>query len=402
MIKRTDKGPMADVLEHVASTDAGLSTIRAFGASDMFIDAMHRHIDAMSTLKRHSVIFYNWLSLQMSLSGILFSMVTGAFLLSSGSAFSVSRIGFTLTFAMQLSHTISLASSRFANTETCMNNVAYVVGFKELHTEDHSGKTVAAEWPAEGRIDVRGLQVGYATALPPVLKAISFDVKQGERVGIVGRTGSGKSTLTLALLRLLHAQKGCIYIDRVDVSTLKVAVLRSKIGFIPQSPTLFEGTIRSNLDYFRKLSDDKIGQALRHVQLLSLDGYKSTKCFTADSYIAPGGENISQGQRQLLCLERIILKDPKIIILEAISAVDGETDLLIQKVVRKLFRGTLIVVAHRLETVVSFDRILVMSDGSIVEDGTPACLLSRKGAFFKMVRESPKCANLKEVILNPN
>lgn len=392
---------MADILEHITTTSAGIATIRAFSASHMCVEAMQRHIDAESTMKRHFYLFQRWLSLHMSLAGIMFAMVTGSFLLYSEAATNVTRIGFTLTFAVELGRMINIAFGRFGSLELSMTAISSVIGLTELEIEDQSGNEVAADWPSEGQITVRDLDARYAANLPLVLKSISFHVRSGERIGIIGRTGSGKSSLTLSLLRLLDTQKGSVSIDNIDIATVKARDLRSRIAFIPQAPTLFSGTIRSNLDYFKQSSDDKINDALRHVGLLAEDGDTNPGHFTAQSQIAVGGANLSQGQKQLLFLARIILRDPKIIILdEATSAVDSETDTTIQQVIRTLFRNTILVVAHRLETIVSFDRILVIKDGALVEDGTPAQLLKRNGAFHDMVQESQNSAFLRRTILN--
>ncbi len=400
MVQRTEHAPMANVLEHVTSTAAGLSTIRAFGATSACLETMQHHVDQESTVKRHFYIFNRWLSLHMSLAGITFAMVSGVLLLSSRSAIDATLIGFSLTFCMELSHTIGLAFSRFGSVELYMNAVSSVIGYTELEMEDPTGDDIPTHWPSNGRVDVQDLQVGYAPTGPPVLHSVSCHIDAGKRIGIVGRTGSGKSSLTLALLRLLEARKGWIRVDNVDISTIKAAHLRSRIGFIPQDPTLFSGTVRSNLDYFGQLPVDTIKAALRHVQLLAENGNEASGLFNIDSHIAAGGANVSQGQKQLLCLARILLKSPKIIILdEATSAVDGETDKVIQGVVRRLFHGTLIVVAHRLETIASFDKILVMRDGTIVEDGTPAKLLNDKGAFYELVQDSHDSSSLEKAIL---
>ncbi|KAM3462063.1 hypothetical protein MY5147_009871, partial [Beauveria neobassiana] len=302
MVRRTDGGPMADILEHVTSTSAGIATIRSFGASNTYIEAMQRYLDAESTAKRHFYIFSRWLTLQMSLLGIVFAMITGILLLTSESTNKVARVGFSLTFVMSLSNMISTTFSKFGYLELYMSSISSVMQYTEHDIEDPSGNDVAADWPSAGEIDVDDLQVGYSASLPPALKSVSFHVKRGEKVGIVGRTGAGKSSLTLSLLRLLNVQKGSISIDSIDISTIKVGDLRSRIGFIPQAPTLFCGTIRSNLDYFVQLSNGEINDALRHVGLLAEEGGADSGRFTAESPVAAGGENMSLGQRQLLCL----------------------------------------------------------------------------------------------------
>ena len=223
----------------------------------------------------------------------------------------------------------------------------------------------------------------------------------GQRIGIVGRTGAGKSSLTLALLRLINPQRGSILIDGVDISTIKLQSLRSKIAFLPQDPVLFSGTIRSNLDYFQEVSKDKLNEVLRRVKLLSENNNEKTGLFTLESPISTGGTNMSQGQRQLLCLARILIGDPKIIILdEATSAVDNETDLRIQDTIRNEFNRTLIVVAHRLRTIASFDKVVVIDHGRIGESGTPADLLRAKGLFYELVQQSQDKEFVTNSILN--
>lgn len=400
MVSRTERTPMADILEHVTTTAAGLSTIRAFGATSACIESMQRFMDRESTAKRHFYIFDRWLNLHMSLAGTMFAMATGVFLLSTGSTIDVTRVGFSLTFAMELSHTINPALSKFGSLQLYMNALSSVVRYTELKTEGGSGEDAPVDWPSAGKVEVQDLQVGYASTLPPVLHSVSFHIDAGKRIGIAGRTGSGKSTLMLSLLRLLKAQQGCIRIDNVDISTIKVGHVRSRIGFIPQDPTLFSGTVRSNLDYFGKFPVKNIEDALRHVHLLADKGNDAAGLFTADSQIAAGGANVSQGQKQLLCLARILLKRPKVIILdEATSAVDGGTDKLIQEVIRTQFRGTLIVVAHRLETLAAFDKILVMREGVVVEQGSPAELVKSNGVFHELVQDSQNSEHLKSAIL---
>ncbi|OAA51145.1 ABC multidrug transporter [Beauveria brongniartii RCEF 3172] len=321
--------------------------MRAFGGGNTYIEAMQRYLDAESTAKRHLYIFSRWLTLQMSLLGIIFAMITGVLLLTSDSTNNVARVGFSLAFVMSLSNMISTTFSKLGYLELYMSSISSVMQYTELDIEDPTGNDVAADWPSAGQLDVHDLQVSYSASLPPALKSVSLHVKRGEKVGIVGRTGAGKSSLTLSLLRLLNAQKGSISIDSIDISTIKAGDLRTRIGFIPQTPTLFCATMRSNLDYFVQISDGRINDALRHVGLLAEEGGTNSGRFTAESPVAAGGANMSHGQRQLLCLARIILKNTMVIILdEAASAVDGETDSMIQDVIRKLFHGTLIVVAH--------------------------------------------------------
>jgi ABC-type multidrug transport system fused ATPase/permease subunit len=258
--------------------------------------------------------------------------------------------------------------------------------------------------------------VGHELDLPPVLKRVTFDVRPGERIGIVGRTGAGKSTLALALFRFLEARSGSIRIDGLDISQIQLPYLRSRLAIIPQDPVLFSGTVRWNLDPFGDRTEEELYGALNRVHLISdeempraastvasspVSGIdndnndsNNTNIFrNLDSRISEGGHNLSQGQRQLLCLARAILSRPKLMVLdEATSAVDMATDALIQRSIREEFRGsTLLVIAHRLSTIADFDRILVLADGKVAAFGTPSELWeagSRRSIFRAMCEAS--------------
>ncbi|CAI7643455.1 unnamed protein product [Penicillium glandicola] len=395
-VKRGESESNAEILEYLTAAAAGVSTIRAFGVVDSFMDQMHSRVDKLSTARRHFWIFNRWLGLQMSLMGIILSTGTGFILLSSKSTIDASLVGFSLTFLTGFTHATFTAVNTFGMLESYMNAAAGIISYSKLKAEEQGGNEVPTNWPSQGEVEVKELSVSYSPDLPLVLKDISFSVGAGQRIGIVGRTGAGKSSLTLALLRLINPQCGSILIDGIDISTIKLQSLRSKIAFIPQDPVLFSGTIRSNLDYFQEVSEDKLNEALRRVKLLSEDN-KKTGLFTLESPISAGGANMSQGQRQLLCLARILIRDPKIIILdEATSAVDNGTDLLIQDTIRNEFHRTLIVVAHRLRTIASFDKVVVIDDGRIGEIGTLAELLKAKGLFYDLVQKSED----KEFVIN--
>ncbi|KAK4865444.1 hypothetical protein LT330_009232 [Penicillium expansum] len=388
-VKRGESEGNAETLELFTAVAGGVSTIRAFGVVDSFMDQMHSQVDKLSIARRHFWIFNRWLGLQMSLMGIVLSTGTGFILLSSNSVLDASLVGFSLTFSMGFSHATFTAVNNFGMLESYMNAAVGIISYSRLKAEWQGGDEVPATWPSQGQVEVKGLSVSYSPDLPLVLKDISFSVGAGQRIGIVGRTGAGKSSLTLALLRLINPQCGSVHIDGVDISTIKLQSLRSKIAFIPQDPALFSGTIRSNLDYFQKVSKDKLNEVLRRVKLLSEDDNDKTGLFTLDSPISAGGANMSQGQRQLLCLARILITDPKIIILdEATSAVDNDTDSWIQDTIRNEFDCTLIVVAHRLRTIASFDRVVVIDDGRIGEIGTPSELLRANGLFYDLVQKS--------------
>ena len=225
------------------------------------------------------------------------------------------------------------------------------------------------------------MTVRYRSTLPVCLDGLSFTVGAGERIGVVGRTGSGKSSLVQALLRLLEAENGLISIDGVDISSIGLHRLRTSIAVIPQSPVLFSGSIRDNLDPFTKYQVDAIWDALKSVQMIDVIEALPLKL---DAAVRQDGSNFSVGQRQLLCLARAVLLRSNIVILDEASAnVDSKTDLLLQKTLRERFsQATIISIAHRLDTIIDYDKVLVLSDGKIIEFGSPSYLLSKKGGHF--------------------
>nr|CAD7423725.1 unnamed protein product [Timema monikensis] len=237
------------------------------------------------------------------------------------------------------------------------------------------------DWPTEGRVQFTDYKLRYREGLDLVLKGLNFTINGGEKVGIVGRTGAGKSSLTLALFRIIEPAGGSIIIDGVDIIGLGLHVVRSRITIIPQDPVLFSGSLRQNLDPFNNLSDDAVWKAIDHAHLKSF-----VKSLPAglNHQISEGGENLSVGQRQLICLARALLRKTKVLVLdEATAAVDLETDDLIQATIRKEFQEcTVLTIAHRLNTILDSNRVLVLDQGQVVEFDTPQSLLQKKDSVF--------------------
>ena len=385
---------------------------------------MFDKIDAHAGAFWHIWLFNRWLALRLNWMGAVFAILVAAVIVFSN--IEPSLAGFALSFALQYSSAVTWTARNYANVELSMNAVERVDEYSNIPIEDQSSsvKTPAA-WPAEGRLEVSNLVAGYDPELPPVLKGLSFDVEKNQRIGVVGRTGAGKSSLTLALFRFLEAREGSIHIDGIDISKVSLYDLRSRLAIIPQDPVLFSGTVRSNLDPFDKHSDSELYDALSRVHLINSTGatphdepnpaestctaptpptppHSNTNIFQSlTSRISEGGLNLSQGQRQLLCLARAIVSRPKIMVLdEATSAVDMATDILIQRSIREEFQSsTLIVIAHRLSTIVDFDKILVMSDGRQVEFDSPGSLVEREeGVFRGMVEQSGERARVESMI----
>lgn len=352
--------------------------------------------------------------------GAVFTVTVASIILSIN-GMTAALGGFALAFSMEYKGAIIWSIRHYTNLELDLNAAERIIEYANLPTESQDGADPPAAWPSEGRLEVHDLVAGYAPELPPVLKGLSFSVERNERVGVAGRTGAGKSSLTLALFRFIEAREGSVHIDGLDISKIKLHALRSRLAIIPQDPVLFSGTVRSNLDAFDEHTDNELRDALERVHLISAPssrdeaangttssapssiGNQNTNPFKSlSSPITEGGLNLSQGQRQLLCLARAIVSRPKIMVLdEATSAVDMATDALIQRSIREEFTdSTLIVIAHRLTTIADFDKLLIMDAGRAVEFGTPRELMKREdGAFRSMVRESGERAELERIIL---
>ncbi|KFX96759.1 hypothetical protein V490_03156 [Pseudogymnoascus sp. VKM F-3557] len=418
-VKRLESNAKSPIFETFNAALAGVATIRGFDKTDVYIKRMYDLIDSHSTTTWHLWLFNRWMGLRMASVGALFCVAVSTTILLVPSI-SASLGGFALAFSLEYSAAIMWALRHYASLELDFNSAERVIEYANLPTETEEGIDPPAAWPSSGRLEVSDLVVAYAPDLPAVLNGLSFAVAPNQRVGVVGRTGAGKSSLTLALFRFLDPRAGQIVIDGLDISTVKLKALRSRLAIIPQDPVLFSGTVRSNLDPFDEYEDAELRDALQRVHLVSAPTSRAdspsppgssnasnsqlqsnTNPFASlSSPISESGLNLSQGQRQLLCLARAIVARPKILVLdEATSAVDMGTDALIQRSIREEFADTtLIVIAHRLSTIADFDRILVMDKGVGVEFGGPKELMDQGGVFAGLVKGSGEADALEKVI----
>ncbi|KAL7939657.1 P-loop containing nucleoside triphosphate hydrolase protein [Trichoderma chlorosporum] len=417
-MKRLESTSKSPVFEQFNATLSGVATLRAYQKTQVYVDRMHGHLDMWDSVSVYGALFNRWMAFRMALIGTAFSSIVGI-VVALSPYIDAAMAGFTLAFAVDFAQNILMTLWCYTSLELDMNATERVVEYADLKTEPLDGEKASAAWPASGDIEVKDLEIGYAEDLPAVLKGVSFNIKNNERVGVIGRTGAGKSSLTLALFRFLEARAGTILIDGVDISKIDLHSLRSRLAIIPQDPVLFSGSVRSNLDPFNERTDEELRESLHRVHLVDsqpatpANEPSSAAASTASpvnanifrdlsSGIAESGGNLSQGQRQLLCMARAIVSRPKIMVLdEATSAVDMATDTLIQRSIREEFTdSTLIVIAHRLSTIADFDRILVLSEGTVAEFGTPKELWEKEGGVFRdMCESSGEKDKLRETIL---
>ncbi|OAA54758.1 ABC bile acid transporter [Niveomyces insectorum RCEF 264] len=454
--KRINSVAHSPVYDQFSSVLTGLSTIRAFHRTGFYMNRMFGLIDNATKANWALQLLARWMNFRMGMFGAVF-VTTVAVCIVFGNV-EASLAGFGLVFALRYTSALSRLLANVTSIELGFNAAERILEYIEIDTESEGGQDAPAAWPSKGHIEVENLTVKYAADLPPVLKELNFEVRPGERIGVVGRTGAGKSTLAAVFFRLLEPQQGSVRIDGIDIATLKLDQLRSRLAIIPQDPFLFSGTLRSNLDLDGSIDDYDLHSVLERVHLVeSQAGGEVAQPPTHDAAIAhtaasaeevllleatgaeplvaddnttaadgtavvasdsatevgssipeeaassgstngnanddinnftnlempisTGGGNLSQGQRQLVCLARSLLARPKIVVLdEATSAVDRGTDSAIQESLRREFAAggcTVLVIAHRLSTVADFDRLLVLREGRVAEMGTPRELMER-------------------------
>ncbi|CAO1630357.1 unnamed protein product [Sympodiomycopsis kandeliae] len=394
-IESTSTSPLYTVF---ASSMAGIVTIRAFGAERVKMDEMLTILDVTQAQWWAICTIEVWLSFRSQmLGGIAVFVVSTLALLGAVSAGSA---GMVMTTAQLLTQAAYFLTNDWKHLSNNLNSIERISEYFELPKESLAqGRQPPAAWPSSsGSIHIEKLRLSYDESLPDVLHDVTIDIGSGEKVGIVGRTGSGKTTLASALFRALEAKSGRIVIDGINIAELDVDTLRRRICIVPQSPVLFSGTVRANLDPFDERSDAECAWALRRVRVQVEGGLFTPQetdedcvmTLRLDSAVAAGGSNFSAGEAQLLSLARALLRDARVVVLdEATSNTDSETDSAIQEAVRGMRESTVITVAHRLQTVLDYDRVLVLSHGKVLEYDTPGNLLARKdGEFRRMVEAS--------------
>lgn len=396
-LRRLDSVSRSPIFANFQESLNGVSTIRAYGQEERFKFLNQARVDKNMRAYHPAVNANRWLAVRLEFLGsiiILGSSGLAIVTLKSGTI-SAGLVGLSVSYALQITQSLNWIVRMTVEVETNIVSVERVLEYSRLTSEapevieDHRPPT---EWPAEGEVIFKNYSTKYRPELDLVLKNINLSVKPHEKIGIVGRTGAGKSSLTLALFRIIEATNGHIEIDNVDTSKLGLADLRHKLSIIPQDAQVFEGTIRSNLDPTDCFSDEKIWKALElsHLKDHVLKMYnerdeKDENIKSAlDVKMSEGGSNLSVGQRQLMCLARALLIPSHILVLdEATAAVDVETDTVLQETIRTEFKDrTILTIAHRLNTILDSDRIIVLEQGEVAEFDTPENLLKNKDSLY--------------------
>ncbi|KAK6027472.1 ABC transporter, ATP-binding protein, partial [Ostertagia ostertagi] len=414
-LKRLESASRSPIYSHFQESIQGAASIRAYRLVDEFVKESERRVDEnlATYLSQHRRrIGLLWLAVRLELVGNLIVMFSALFavLFRDSPGLTAGLVGLSVSYALNITQTLNWAVRMTSELETNIVAVERIKEYSDSPVEGaHSNVKPADTWPQQGKIDIKNVCLRYRTGLEPVLKDVSVSIASKEKVGIVGRTGAGKSSLTLALFRTVEIDSGSIEIDGEDISKLSLEELRSRLTIVPQDPVLFSGTLRFNLDPFNAYTDAEIWNALRNAHL---EPFVSSLAEKLQHQISEGGENLRQvlklfkqyqasylilyfcfsvGQRQLLCLARALLRRPRILILdEAAAAVDAETDSLLQRTIREQFADcTVLTIAHRLHTVMDCDRLLVLSAGCVVEFDSPKSLLAKpEGVFYSMAKDA--------------
>ncbi|XP_062841096.1 multidrug resistance-associated protein 1 [Trichomycterus rosablanca] len=389
-LKRLESVSRSPVYTHFNETLLGTSVIRAFGVQQRFIGESDRRVDHNQKAYFPSIVANRWLAVRLECVGNCIVTFAALFAVMSRDSLSSGIMGLSISYALQVTASLNWLVRMSSELETNIVAVEKVKEYSDTEKEAEwklEKSSLPAGWPTVGRIEMQNFGLRYREDLALAIHDISVTIEGGEKVGIVGRTGAGKSSLTLGLFRIIEAAQGEIRVDGVNIAELGLHELRSRITIIPQDPVLFSGSLRMNLDPFDGYSDEEVWRAL---ELAHLKSFVSGLQEKLNHECSEGGENLSLGQRQLVCLARALLRKTKILVLdEATAAVDLETDELIQSTIRTQFsQCTVLTIAHRLNTIMDYTRVLVLDKGQMVEFDFPSNLIAKKGIFYKMAKDS--------------
>eukprot|EP01155_Anaeramoeba_flamelloides_P009729 Anaeramoba_flamelloidesa198_170.p1 GENE.a198_170~~a198_170.p1 ORF type:complete len:1439 (+),score=398.63 a198_170:113-4429(+) len=394
-IKRLENVSRSPIINNFSAVLNGLPVIRSYKIQEVFKKKSRELVNKNSAAIYCEWGCNRWLGVRVELIGTFLVFFAALFIWLAADSLGVAFAGLALSYSMQVSALFNWVVRNFAELEKAMNSIERLRQYSRVKTEKPFTIAETApveEWPENGAIEFKNISMRYREGLDPVLKKVSAKIKSNEKIGIVGRTGSGKSSLVLCIFRIVELFEGQILIDGVDISKIGLHELRGKLAIIPQDPILFTGTIRDNLDPFGELkrSDKDLWTILDQVYLKEKIQSLDNKL---DQEISQESSNFSVGEKQLFCLARALVRKSKILVLdEATASVDTETDTLIQKTIRKQFKDcTMITIAHRLNTIMDSDRIIGLEKGELVEFDTPKNLLqNQEGLLTAMVLKTGK------------
>lgn len=396
-LRRLDSVSRSPIYANFQESLNGVSVIRAYDQEDRFKHLNRSRVDKNMRAYHPAVNANRWLAVRLEFLGSIIILASSGLAILSLTSGSISPglIGLSVSYSLQVTQSLNWIVRMTVEVETNIVSVERILEYSKLTPEapEEIAETKPSEsWPENGEVNFKNYSTRYRPELDLVLKGISMHVNPHEKIGIVGRTGAGKSSLTLALFRIIEAAEGHIEIDAVNTSQIGLADLRHKLSIIPQDAQVFEGTVRSNLDPTECYTDDQMWKALElshlkdHVLKMYEERDEADADITSalDVRMSEGGSNLSVGQRQLICLARALLIPSHILVLdEATAAVDVETDQVLQETIRSEFKDrTILTIAHRLNTIMDSDRIVVLEQGEIAEFDTPANLLKRKDSLF--------------------
>ncbi|KAL7567897.1 hypothetical protein ACA910_019617 [Epithemia clementina (nom. ined.)] len=382
-----------------SQTLSGTSSIRAYGSEHRFFEQCKKSFDAMNASYVLVQLTNLWLGLRLDILGGILSTLVAVLALATykDSFIPAGWLGLALSYSIEISTYLKHGVRMLATLEAQMSSVERILYYSEKiepEADEYLPEKdpIEGTWPVSGDITIQNASMRYRDG-PLVLKDLTLNVKGGERVGIAGRTGSGKSSLMVCLFRVSEIENdgGKIFIDGVDITQIGLTTLRSNISIIPQDPIVFSNTVRYNLDPFKKATDEEIWDTLQKVQM---DEVIAALPGGLEEQVAEGGENFSQGQRQLLCIARSLLRKPKILFMdEATASIDNTTDASIQKMIRENFAGaTVLTIAHRLNTIMDSDKVIVFDSGRIAEYDSPQVLLRKENGLFRGMVEKSRAA----------
>jgi ABC-type multidrug transport system fused ATPase/permease subunit len=390
-IKRLDGISKSPVFELFSSVLEGLVSVRAYSSQERFKTEFDARTDYNNRAWFAFMSLARWIGFRMDY--IVAAIISAAALIAVITRNSIDPevVALSLTYILQMTGVFQWAVRQSAETENLMTSYERVYSYTTLPPEDELGDQamhVDSDWPRTGELKFADVRIRYRPELDDVLKGVTLDIRDKEKVGVCGRTGSGKSTLFKSCFRIIPITSGNIFLDGIDISKISLDDLRSRLSIIPQDPVIFSGTLRYNLDPLDHYSDQDILQIL---SVLNLSELLSRLPDGLDTVVAESGTNFSAGEGQLICVARALLRPSRLLFVdEATANVDKATDQLIQKVLREHFKDrTVMTIAHRLDTIVDSDKIVVMDKGIVAESGPASALMSKEdGIFYSMARDA--------------